>query len=51
MFGDNSDDGFDSRFWGTVKRARRLWGAIVVVLSFDKSNCQLPRWKRSFSSL
>jgi signal peptidase I len=51
MMGDNRDDSFDSRFWGTVKREKVVGRATSVVLSFDKSNYWLPRWKRSFTSL
>jgi signal peptidase I len=51
MMGDNRDDSFDSRFWGTVKREKIVGRATAVVLSFDKSNYWLPRWSRSFTSL
>jgi signal peptidase I len=51
MMGDNRDDSFDSRFWGTVKREKIVGRATAVVLSLDKSNYWLPRWKRSFTSL
>jgi len=51
MMGDNRDDSFDSRFWGTVKREKIVGRATAVVLSFDKSNFWLPRWKRSFTPL
>ncbi len=51
MMGDNRDDSFDSRFWGTVKREKIVGRATAVVLSFDKSNYWLPRWGRSFTSL
>jgi signal peptidase I len=51
MMGDNRDDSFDSRFWGTVKREKIVGRATAVVLSLDKSNYWLPRWGRSFSSL
>ncbi len=51
MMGDNRDDSFDSRFWGTVKREKIVGRATAVVLSFDKSNYWLPRWQRSFTSL
>lgn len=51
MMGDNRDDSFDSRFWGTVKREKIVGRATTVVLSFDKSHYWLPRWQRSFSSL
>jgi signal peptidase I len=51
MMGDNRDDSFDSRFWGTVKRAKIVGRATAVVLSLDKSNYWLPRWQRSFTAL
>ena len=51
MMGDNRDDSFDSRFWGTVKREKIVGRATAVVLSFDKSRYWLPRWSRSFTSL
>ncbi|MGC3958820.1 MAG: signal peptidase I [Verrucomicrobiota bacterium] len=51
MMGDNRDDSFDSRFWGTVKREKIVGRATAVVLSFDKSRYWLPRWGRSFTSL
>jgi len=51
MMGDNRDDSFDSRFWGTVKREKIVGRATAVVLSLDKSNYWLPRLERSFTSL
>ncbi|HMP82140.1 MAG TPA: signal peptidase I [Verrucomicrobiota bacterium] len=51
MLGDNRDDSFDSRFWGTVKRDKIVGCATAVVVSLDKQNYWLPRWKRSFTSL
>jgi signal peptidase I len=51
MMGDNRDDSFDSRFWGTVDRKQIIGRATAVVLSLDKSNYWLPRWQRSFTSL
>lgn len=51
MLGDNRDDSFDSRFWGTVKREKIVGRATAVVLSFNKSNFWLPRWKRSLTPL
>jgi signal peptidase I len=51
MMGDNRDDSFDSRYWGTVDRKKIIGRATAVVLSFDKKHYWIPRWKRSFSSL
>ena len=51
MMGDNRDDSFDSRYWGTVERKQIIGRATAVVLSLDKGHYWLPRWKRSFSSL
>ena len=51
MMGDNRDDSFDSRFYGTVKREKIVGRATAVVLSLDKGNYWLPRWNRSVSSL
>jgi signal peptidase I len=51
MMGDNRDDSFDSRYWGTVDRKQIIGRATAVVLSLDKSNYWLPRWQRSFTSL
>jgi signal peptidase I len=51
MMGDNRDDSFDSRFYGSVKREKIVGRATAVVLSLDKSNYWLPRWQRSFTSL
>jgi signal peptidase I len=51
MMGDNRDDSFDSRFWGTVKREKIVGRATAVVMSFDRNNYRLPRWNRFFTSL
>ncbi len=51
MMGDNRDDSFDSRYWGTVDRQQIIGRATAVVLSLDKGNHWLPRWQRSFTSL
>jgi signal peptidase I len=51
MMGDNRDDSFDSRYWGTVDRKQIIGRATVVVMSFDKKNYWLPRWQRFFTSL
>lgn len=51
MMGDNRDNSFDSRYFGTVDRGQIVGRASSVVLSLDKSNCWLPRWSRTCSSL
>ena len=51
MMGDNRDDSFDSRYFGTVPRDKIVGRATAVVLSINKSNYWIPRWNRSFSSL
>jgi len=51
MMGDNRDDSFDSRYWGTVERKRIVGRATSVVISLDRNNHWLPRWQRFFTSL
>ncbi len=51
MMGDNRDDSFDSRYWGTVERKQIVGRATAVVLSLDKNNSWWPRWQRSLTSL
>ncbi len=51
MMGDNRDDSFDSRYWGTVERKQIVGRATAVVMSLDKKNYWLPRWQRFFTSL
>jgi signal peptidase I len=51
MMGDNRDNSFDSRYFGTVERKSILGQATAVVLSFDNSRHWLPRWRRFFSGL
>jgi signal peptidase I len=51
MMGDNRDDSYDSRYWGTVERKRIVGRATAVVMSLDKSNYWVPRWQRFFTSL
>jgi signal peptidase I len=48
MMGDNRDDSFDSRYWGTVPRRQIVGRATAVALSFDRENYWYPRWKRFF---
>jgi signal peptidase I len=51
MMGDNRDNSFDSRFWGTVPRREIVGRATAVVLSFDRPASWWPRWARWFTSL
>jgi signal peptidase I len=51
MMGDNRDNSFDSRYFGTVDRSQIVGRTSRVVLSLDKSNYWLPRWGRTCSSL
>ncbi|MEJ0091444.1 MAG: signal peptidase I [Limisphaerales bacterium] len=51
MMGDNRDNSFDSRYFGTVDRGQIVGRVASVVLSFDKENYWLPRWSRTCSSL
>jgi signal peptidase I len=51
MMGDNRDNSFDSRYFGTVERKSILGQATSVVLSFDNRRHWLPRWRRFFSAL
>jgi signal peptidase I len=51
MMGDNRDDSFDSRYWGTVDRKLIVGRATTVVLSLDRKNYWLPRWNRFLSHL
>lgn len=51
MMGDNRDNSFDSRYFGTVARGQIVGRATSVVLSLNKENDWLPRWNRTGSSL
>lgn len=51
MMGDNRDNSFDSRYFGTVARGQIVGRATSVVLSLNKENHWLPRWGRTFTSL
>ena len=51
MMGDNRDNSFDSRYFGTVGRDQIVGRATSVVISLNKENYWLPRWGRTGSSL
>jgi len=51
MMGDNRDNSFDSRYFGTVERQRIVGKATDVVLSLDKTEGWLPRAGRFFKPL
>jgi signal peptidase I len=51
MMGDNRDNSFDSRYFGTVPRKQILGKATTVVLSFNHEDYWMPRVGRSFTSL
>ena len=51
MMGDNRDDSFDSRYWGTVERKRIVGHATAVIVSLDYKSHWLPRWNRFLSGL
>ena len=50
MMGDNRDDSFDSRYYGTVDRQRILGRATAVALSIDRDRHWTPRWDRFLKS-
>jgi signal peptidase I len=51
MMGDNRDNSFDSRYFGSVDRRRIVGRATAVVASLDHSDYFLPRWQRFFTAL
>ena len=51
MMGDNRDNSFDSRYYGSVPRRQIVGRATSVVMSLDRANYWIPRWHRFFSSL
>lgn len=51
MMGDNRDNSFDSRFYGSVDRSQIVGRASAVVISLDRGDHYLPRWHRFFTGL
>jgi len=51
MMGDNRDNSFDSRYFGTVARDRIVGRATAVVISLNHEDHYLPRWHRFFTGL
>ena len=51
MMGDNRDNSFDSRYFGSVERKRIVGQATAVAMSFDRSNYWFPRWERFLTAL
>ncbi|MFT3869204.1 MAG: signal peptidase I [Nibricoccus sp.] len=51
MMGDNRDNSFDSRYFGTVPREKIIGRANNVVLSFDTERHLMPRIGRWFAGL
>jgi len=50
MMGDNRDNSFDSRYFGTVARDQIVGRATGVVVSLNNKHYWLPRWNRTCSS-
>ncbi len=46
VMGDNRDESFDSRYFGTVERRQILGRATMVAASVDPERHYLPRWGR-----
>jgi signal peptidase I len=51
MMGDNRDNSFDSRYFGTVERKQIVGKATTVVLSLDHDDHWVPRAGRFFHPL
>ena len=51
MMGDNRDNSFDSRYFGSVERKRIVGQATAVAMSFDRENYWFPRWERFLTAL
>ena len=51
MMGDNRDNSYDSRYWGTVERSRIVGRTSSVVMSLNPEAHYFPRWHRFFTTL
>ena len=51
LMGDNRNESFDSRFFGSVRRDRIVGRATVVAASVDPESHYRPRWERFFHPL
>jgi signal peptidase I len=51
MMGDNRDNSFDSRYFGTVDRQRIVGKATTVVLSLNRDDYWIPRLQRTLRPL
>jgi signal peptidase I len=51
VMGDNRDNSFDSRYFGTVAADRIAGKAVGVALSVNPDHYYLPRWERFFTAL
>jgi len=51
MMGDNRDNSFDSRYFGTVKLDQIVGRTSEVAMSLNYDHYFLPRWNRFFKSM
>ena len=51
VMGDNRDNSFDSRHFGTVHREKIVGRAVAVVASLNPDHHYFPRWNRFFTKL
>jgi len=51
MMGDNRDNSFDSRYFGSVERSRIIGKATGIVMSLDPDRYYAPRWDRFLNKL
>jgi signal peptidase I len=51
MMGDNRDNSFDSRYFGSVERKRIVGEATAVAMSFDRAHYWFPRFQRFLTAL